>query len=376
MEFNTKENVITAFGDIYEGDGSIFSNILSEQEQIYPNIIIKLHTNGGSVFDGNIMYNAIINSKASISIHIVGIAASMGAILSLSIDEVYMVENGYLMIHAPSYGGYGTAKDLESSVKLLKAIENNFIKKLQQKTGKNVEYVEKWLNGDNWFSAEQALQEGLIKGIIAPEHNFRANFNPKNLPTKEVFARFENLFNNHFNYENMDFRQQLASRFNLQATTSDTKILQEVDGLKQLKNSIIDLLKLEKETSNEDILRAIQNLLDEQGNLEEERQEEAKRLTLQAIRNGQISAMQETHILGMFKKDFKGTKQFLDNAPRKSPIDIMALIKNNQNESQNNHQKPKSEWSLDDYRKNAPKELEQNPQLYKRLIKEKYNNKI
>lgn len=174
----------------------------------------------------------------------------------------------------------------------------------------------------------------------------------------------------------MDFRQQLASRFNLQATTSDTKILQEVDGLKQLKNSIIDLLKLEKETSNEDILRAIQNLLDEQGNLEEERQEEAKRLTLQAIRNGQISAMQETHILGMFKKDFKGTKQFLDNAPRKSPIDIMALIKNNQNESQNNHQKPKSEWSLDDYRKNAPKELEQNPQLYKRLIKEKYNNKI
>lgn len=108
MEFNTRENIITAFGDIHEGDGCIFSNILSEQEQIYPNIIIKLHTNGGSVFDGNIMYNAIINSKASISIHIVGIAASMGAILSLSIDEVYMVENGYLMIHAPSYGGYGT----------------------------------------------------------------------------------------------------------------------------------------------------------------------------------------------------------------------------------------------------------------------------
>lgn len=50
--------------------------------------------------------------------------------------------------HSSGLENTGTAKDLEESVKLLKAIENNFIKKLQQKTGENVEYVEK----DDWFS--------------------------------------------------------------------------------------------------------------------------------------------------------------------------------------------------------------------------------
>jgi len=163
MEFELKENIITAFGNIEEGDGAKFISIFSELERKYASVIIKLHTFGGSVFDGNMMYNAIAGSVARVTIYIVGVAASMGAVLSLSVDEVYMVENGYLMIHAPSVNGSGTAKDLESSVKLLKLIETNFIKKLQQKTGKSAEYLQNWLSADTWFDAEQALNEGLYK---------------------------------------------------------------------------------------------------------------------------------------------------------------------------------------------------------------------
>lgn len=371
MNFEIKQNVLEAFGDIYEGDGSAFVSSLSQLEQVEKHIIIKLHTYGGSVFEGNIMSNAISNSKAEITIDIIGIAASMGAVICASVDDVYMVENGFLMIHAPSVGGGGTANDLESNAKLLRHIEADFEKKLTLKTGKSAEYVRKWLIGDNWFSAEQALEEGLISGIINSESKISADFNPQKLPIKEAFARFDALYNkNNFNNKNMDLKQKLIKEFNFSATTSDTKIIQEVEEANKLKSSIIELLGLEENASNDSILEAIKTLLSDQNTATES---EAKALTAKAIKSGQIKAEQEKYIIGMFKKDFAGTKNFLESSPRKNPNNISDRIAHAVGNSSNEKtEKPKSEWDLTDYRKNAPKELEQDPELYQRLVKAKY----
>ena len=178
MEFEVKENVITAFGIIEAGDGVKFASLFSQLEQSQTDILLKLHTDGGSVFDGNMIYNALIDSKANVTIHIIGIAASMGAIISLAVDEVYMAQNNYLMIHAPSSYSSGQAQDFENQAKLLRLIETDFIRKLQQKTGKTEKYVKQWLIGDNWFNAQQALNEGLIKGIVIFEFDFDV-CNPK-----------------------------------------------------------------------------------------------------------------------------------------------------------------------------------------------------
>ncbi|WP_102981434.1 Clp protease ClpP [Chryseobacterium scophthalmum] len=372
MNFEIKENILEAFGDIHDGDGSRFVSVLSELEKEQKHILIKLHTYGGSVFEGNIMCNAISNSNSEITIDIIGIAASMGAVICASVEDVYMVENGYLMIHAPSGGGFGTAQELENNAKLLRSIEANFIKKLALKTGKNAEYVKKWLVGDNWFSAEQALNEGLISGVISPETNITANFNPQKMPTKEAFARFDDLYKeNFFNNKNMDLKQKLIKQFNFSANTSDTKIIQEVEEANALKVSIIELLGLEENASNDSILDAIKTLLSDQNTATES---EAKALTAKAIKSGQIKAEQEKYIIGMFKKDFAGTKSFLESSTRKNPHDISGRIaKVVSNSSNEKTEKPKSEWDLTDYRKNAPKELEQDPELYQRLIKAKYN---
>ncbi len=303
MEFELKENIITAFGNIEEGDGAKFISIFSELERKYASVIIKLHTFGGSVFDGNMMYNAIAGSVARVTIYIVGVAASMGAVLSLSVDEVYMVENGYLMIHAPSVNGSGTAKDLESSVKLLKLIETNFIKKLQQKTGKSAEYLQNWLSADTWFDAEQALNEGLIKGITAPEVSFE-KFDPRKLPTQEAFSRFNASFNSKkFNNKyNMDLRKSLINKFDLLSGTSDTKIIQEVEQRINLRLSIIELLKLDKGVSDDEILEAIKTLLDEKQASTEEQEQEARLLITQARSQGLITAEQESYLLVCLKR--------------------------------------------------------------------------
>lgn len=195
MIFSVNENTITAYGVIWEGDGMEFVSLFNQLEKRFGNVVIKLHTDGGSVFDGNLMFNAIRNSKIPVSIHIVGIAASMGAVIALACDDVKIAENGFLMIHEASGYTRGGIADHESSIKLLKSIRTNFVKKLTSKTGKTESYVQKnWLTGDNWIDAQEALESGLVSEIIDVEAE-TGTFDPTQFSRKEIFDRFAALLN-------------------------------------------------------------------------------------------------------------------------------------------------------------------------------------
>jgi ATP-dependent Clp protease protease subunit len=233
MIFSVKQNTITAYGIIWNGNGMEFVSLFTQLEGQYSQITVKLHTYGGSVFDGNLIYNTLRNSKADIEIHIVGIAASMGAVISLSRNsKVYMVENGYMMIHAPSGETYGTAIDHENNAKLLKSIESNFLKKLVEKTGKAENYVKKWLTGDNWFDATEALKEGLITGIIDSEIQTDI-IAPEQLGITETYNRFSALLlpENVKQKLDQDMKKPIIEALSLQGVTaesSDTAVIDAV----------------------------------------------------------------------------------------------------------------------------------------------------
>lgn len=379
MDFTINNNIITAYGTINDGDGIAFSNLFQQIESNKKDITVKLHTYGGSVFDGNLIYNTIANSIANVQIHIVGIAASMGAIISLASDKVYIVENGYMMIHAPSGGVYGTANDLESNIKLMRSMEQNFISKLLEKTGKNQDYVKNWLVGDNWFDANQALQEGLVTGIIEPETKINKNFNPSQLGTVAVYNRFSALLKNNtninLNNDNMDLREELIKKFRLKNNASDTSIFNALEQVEEksssLRDGLIKLLSLEDTVSDEDILKSVEALTQVEQDVQEERKVEANYLISDALRKGKIVHGQKEYISNMFKTNFAGAKAFLNNAPER--VTIISQIKNaSSNQEQEKGTLPKSDWGIDEYRKFAPNELANDPELYRKLVKNKY----
>jgi len=236
MIFSVKQNIITAHGQIWDGDGMEFVSIFTQMEAQYDNLIVKLHTYGGSVFDGNLIYNTIQNSKKVSDIDIIGIAASMGAIISQSRKKKpRMVRNGYLMIHAPSGSTYGNAIDHENTAKLLRSIEKNFKILLVDSTGKPESYVSKWMNGDNWFDAEQALKEGLISEIIEPESDtMTASLNPKELGTEGMYYQFTALLTeNNTSQINLetDMKKPIIEALSLTGVneqSSDTAVIEAV----------------------------------------------------------------------------------------------------------------------------------------------------
>jgi len=246
MIFGIKDNVLTMYGTIWEYDGQDFVYYLSRLESQYSEITIRLHTYGGSVFAGNLMCNALERSSADITIIIDGLAASMGAIFILSSKKVKIVNNGYVMIHAPHSGSYGNAQDHESNAKLLRLMEENFVDKLMLRTGKTEAEVKAWISKDTWLSAKEALALGLVSEILpASVETVYPAFDPEDVGETEVYNMYASLltsiptaavsaFNNYENPNknfNDNMKQLLITALalaGLDANSSDSAVLAAV----------------------------------------------------------------------------------------------------------------------------------------------------
>lgn len=368
--FTAENNVLKCIGTIWSGDGEQFIRTFQFVENSYDNIIIKLHTDGGSVFDGNLIFNAINSSKKNIEIHIIGIAASMGAVISQSTQKVYMVENGFMMIHAPSGFVYGTAPEFEKYAILLREIESNFSKTLQKITGNSKEYVDKWLVGDNWFSAEQALNEKLIAGIIENETEIE-RFDPLQLESQnEAFARFAALYipkndiNNNSTIEEM--KKPLIQALGLQGVNEQSSDTAVIEAVKQ---------HLEAENSQT------------KTDLEAEKKKTADlQAKLNAQSDNEIKAfLDEKEAVKAFKKEDRET---YENIGKTSGIEALRTVLGNvapsrtpitsqiQNQgSRQTDENGREAWTFAQWQEKDPKGLEKMSQEKPDEFKELFNNK-
>jgi len=131
---------------------------------------IKLYINspGGSVYDGLAIIDTMDYIKPDVQTIGIGLQASMGAML-LSCGakgKRFVLPNSRIMIHQPSSGTQGKVTDQEITLR-----ESIFVKKrlaeiFAERTGKTLKEVEKDMDRDNWMSAEEAKEYGIIDEII------------------------------------------------------------------------------------------------------------------------------------------------------------------------------------------------------------------
>jgi ATP-dependent Clp endopeptidase proteolytic subunit ClpP len=240
LEKKSDKAILTIYGYVggyFLDYRAVISAISEITQEGYTHIDFHLHTYGGYVFDGNLIYNALVGFQGTIHVYIDGVAASMGSIIMMAGDKIYIAENGFVMIHAPSGGADGTADELEKYAKLLRSMEKNFIDKLIKRTGKSEKEVKKWLQGDNWFDAEEAVNEGLVDGKFDPKTNDITTLDKTevvSLGAKGVFEKFAALTIPETKFQNnkkMD-KKTLIARYGLTTVTeanSDEEIMAAVD---------------------------------------------------------------------------------------------------------------------------------------------------
>ena len=131
-------------------------------------ISIYINSPGGSVTAGLAIYDTMNYVKCDVSTICIGMAASMGAFLlsSGTKGKRFALPNSEIMIHQPLGGAQGQASDIKIQADHILKIKEKLNGILSKNTGKPVEQVEKDTDRDNYLSAEDALEYGLIDKIF------------------------------------------------------------------------------------------------------------------------------------------------------------------------------------------------------------------
>ena len=128
-----------------------------------------INSPGGSVTAGMAIYDTMQYIKCDVSTICIGMAASMGAFLlsSGAKGKRYALPNAEIMIHQPSAGTQGQITDMAIHLKRLEVIKKRMNHILADNTGKPVEVVTADCERDNFMTADEAVEYGLIDKVIA-----------------------------------------------------------------------------------------------------------------------------------------------------------------------------------------------------------------
>ena len=131
-------------------------------------IYLYINSPGGSITSGMAIYDTMNYIKCDVSTICVGMAASMGAFLlsSGAKGKRFALPNSEVMIHQPLGGMQGQATDIKIHADRIIAIKNKLNSILSEQTGKPLEVIERDTERDNFMTAEQACEYGLIDKVI------------------------------------------------------------------------------------------------------------------------------------------------------------------------------------------------------------------
>ena len=168
-----EDRIIFLAGEITDDSANsiIAQLIYLEGKNPDKDIFIYINSPGGSVSAGMAIYDTMNYIKCDVSTICVGLAASMGAFLlsSGAKGKRFALPNSEIMIHQPLGGAQGQASDIEIQARHIQKIKAKLNKILSENTGKPLEVIEKDTDRDNWMSAEEAKEYGLVDQVIRSE---------------------------------------------------------------------------------------------------------------------------------------------------------------------------------------------------------------
>ncbi|MFG0930444.1 ATP-dependent Clp endopeptidase proteolytic subunit ClpP [Staphylococcus sp. 231237_7MaSpsaltlick] len=151
---------------------SIVSQLLFLQAQdAEKDIYLYINSPGGSVTAGFAIYDTIQHIKPDVQTICIGMAASMGSFLLAAgaKGKRYVLPNAEVMIHQPLGGAQGQATEIEIAANHILKTRTKLNQILADRTGQSIEKIEKDTDRDNFLSAEEAKEYGLVDHVMNPE---------------------------------------------------------------------------------------------------------------------------------------------------------------------------------------------------------------
>lgn len=153
------------------GQGTTARDVVRQfQEARGEDVLLRIHSEGGSVLEGEAILNAIRQHDATVFGQIDGAAFSMASVIALEIrDNLTMPEDGWIMWHeVRNYSG-GSQEDLERQLVQIKAMNASIANKLAEAMNITAEDAAARLKEEIWMNGKEALAAGLVSAITPAE---------------------------------------------------------------------------------------------------------------------------------------------------------------------------------------------------------------
>jgi ATP-dependent Clp protease protease subunit len=165
-----KERVIFLVGPVNDHTANLVvaQMLFLESENPDKDISLYINSPGGSVSAGLAIFDTMQFIKPDVSTLCTGLAASMGAFLLAAgaKEKRFSLPNSRIMIHQPLGGAQGQAADIEIQAREILYLRERLNQILADKTGRSIEQIARDTDRDNFMSAEQAAEYGMIDKVL------------------------------------------------------------------------------------------------------------------------------------------------------------------------------------------------------------------
>jgi len=328
-------------------------------EQDFRQIDVHINSQGGEVFAGIAIYNALRASSADITIYVDGLAASIAGVIALCGKPMYMSRFSRLMLHQVSGSCSGGVEDMRKCADLIAGLEVSLAEMVGEKCGMSAEAVRaEYFDGkDHWMTADEAIARRLCDGVFDVQGAEALGASP----TAEAIYAFANSLQvkQPLNTHRMDLYNELMKE-------SSFKDLSEEKCLSQIKTLANDAAKVPA-------LEAQVATLKQQLDAANERETEA--YLNQAVAAGKIAADQVDTYKALLKADADNTRKIIDAMPeKKQALSITDLLESAHGAAGASGAKELKDMSWDEIDKaERLAELKnEHPDLYKVKYQEKF----
>lgn len=169
-EVKNGKHVLTLSGNVqkkYWRDDDVINakDIRESLESVTDDIVIKLNSPGGDVFEGIEIYNYLKDHPSNVTVEVTGIAASAATFITAGANEVIMNVGTSLMIHEASTFTWGNKSDIQKTLNALETIDESILSIYSEKTGQSNDQLEEWMNEEKWFTADEAVEFGFADSV-------------------------------------------------------------------------------------------------------------------------------------------------------------------------------------------------------------------
>lgn len=173
-EIQNGKHILTLSGNVqkkYWRDDDVINakDIREALDTVTDDIVIKLNSPGGDVFEGIEIYNYLKGHPSNVTVEVTGLAASAATFIVAGANEVIMNVGTSLMIHEASTFAWGNKQDIQKTLNALETIDDSILSIYVEKTGQTSDQLRQWMNDEKWFTADEAVKFGFANYVKRDE---------------------------------------------------------------------------------------------------------------------------------------------------------------------------------------------------------------